>query len=134
MSGQSRDWSSELTITELVAPADTTDTATSAAIDTENMKRATVLFHFEGITGGGSWTVSLTSSDTSGGSYTAETSANVFTAGAPAALEDGDAGLVAYDLNLDRLESRYIKVVITKADTISASVLSAALIAEKQRV
>ncbi len=132
MSAVSRDRSAELDHTELVAPADTTATATSAAVDFSGVKRASVIFHLEGITGGGDWTVSLTSSDTSGGSFTAETSADVFTAGAPAAVADAGAGVLVYDINVDRLSKRYVKVVITKSGTISASVLSAVLVTEKR--
>lgn len=117
--------SSRIERIEVAAPADNNTTITGAEIDSAQYSKATVVFHLAGITGGGNWTVGLTSSDTSGGSFTAETSADVFIGGAPAALVNADAGVVAYDLDLGMLDRRYIRVVITKAGTISASLNSA---------
>ena len=126
------DLSSNVSSVLALAPADTTATATqTAGADTSNWKSAKVVINLAGVTGsGGTWTLSLTSSDTLAGSYTAETAATTFVGGAPAGLVDADAGVNEFDIDLDGLESRFIKVVLTKSGTISASLLSATIEAE----
>jgi hypothetical protein len=117
-----------------LAPADTTATATqTTGVDTAGWRSAKVVLNLAGITGAsGSWTLSLTSSDTVGGSYTAETAATTFVGGAPAAVVHADAGINVWDIDLDGLDSRFIKCVLTKANTISASLLSLQIEAKLQ--
>jgi hypothetical protein len=132
MSELNQDLSNKWIITEALANAVVTATATqTTGADTQDWKRATVLVSVGAITGGGTVTLSLTSSDTVGGSYTAETSADVFVGGAPAAIDA--AGIYAYDIKLGALDSRFIKVVLTEADTYSAST-SATIVAESRDI
>ena len=130
--GVSKDISSDVVSYLALAPADTTATATQATgLDTANWKRAKVVLNLAGVTGsGGTWTLSLTSSATLGGSYTAETAVTTFVGGAPGGVTNAEAGINTWDIDLDGLERRFIKCVLTKSGTITASLLSMTVDAE----
>lgn len=129
MSGLNTDLSSKWQTVEVFEPAVITSTTTQATgVSTRDWKRAALIVDVGTITGGGSVTVSISTSATVGGSYAADTDA--FVGDEPAAINA--AGLYVYNIDVEALSNPFIKVVLTEAGTYSAAT-SAVIVAEKAR-
>jgi hypothetical protein len=115
-------------VVQLVAPASLTATTTSAAIDTADYVRASIIIN-AGVVTDGTFTPSIETSDAAAGSYAPDDGVqNVFTA----ITASTDAQVYVVDLDLGALDNRYLKFVLTETVASAGGLISATFVGEKR--
>tara|TARA_R110000787_G_scaffold26337_1_gene73672 strand:- start:307 stop:702 length:396 start_codon:yes stop_codon:yes gene_type:complete len=126
--GINKDWG-RISVTQAVAPAVHTATATQAAgIDTALYRKLVVVLDY-GVVTDGTWTTTITTSATVGGSYVADdglVTGEAFTV--VTSTEDAQVYEVAIDL--DALDNRWLKVVQTETVASASSLFGITLVGE----
>lgn len=117
--------------TELAAPAAYTTTQTSSAIDLSLYRKAFLLLHIGDWTDG-TYTPSVTTSATSGGSFAADTMLAGSDAFVVVSSETEDDTLYKVDLDLDLADNRWLKLVMTAAGTTTGTVFGASFVGQKK--
>lgn len=125
-----KDLRNAVTVVKLLDPAARTTTQTSGAIDMSLYRRATIVINFGAYTDG-TFTPSVTTGATSGGSFAADADA-ALNAFAAVSTNGSQNSVVSYDVDVDALDNRWLKFVMTAAGTTTGCIYGAVLVAEKR--